>query len=241
VQMRPMLLLASLIALSASAVMAQSGSFQVAFHGKPVGTAEFRTVPAGEGRSSNATVHVETKGVSYAISKTARLTAAGHLRQADLSAVVNGQAVHVTATAEAMQIRIAIAANGRTTTTALAAHKLAVFLPDFDPSALETLLQLAAAHNSRDLWVILPKQNGVMEAVQMATYPDEKGTLDGKPAAVHHLIASYAGMQSDLFSGPDNQLLQAELPQQGFALVRKGFVLTPPAKPLAAPAEDGGK
>jgi hypothetical protein len=31
-------------------------------------------------------------------------------------------------------------------------------------------------------------------------------------------------------------LLQAELPQEGFALVRKGFVLKPPAKPVA-PAE----
>jgi len=53
---------------------------------------------------------------------------------------------------------------------------------------------------------------------------------------VHHLVATIAGANTDLFSGPENQLLQAELPQAGFALVRKGFVLTPPAKPIA-PAE----
>ncbi|HVU47075.1 MAG TPA: hypothetical protein VHD85_13175 [Terracidiphilus sp.] len=35
-----------------------------------------------------------------------------------------------------------------------------------------------------------------------------------------------------LFSGPENELLQAELPQEGFALVRKGFVLKPSAKPV---------
>jgi hypothetical protein len=69
--------------------------------------------------------------------------------------------------------------------------------------------------------------------VQLATYADQQGTLDGKAIAVHHLVATIAGAQTDLFSGPDNQLLQAELPQQGFALVRKGFVLTPPAKPIA--------
>ena len=70
-----------------------------------------------------------------------------------------------------------------------------------------------------------------MNPVQLATYADEQGTLDGKPITVHHLVATIAGTNTDIFSGPENQLLQAELPQQGFALVRKGFVLTPPVKP----------
>jgi len=69
--------------------------------------------------------------------------------------------------------------------------------------------------------------------VQLATYADQQGTLDGKPIVVHHLIATIAGADTDLFSGPENQLLQAELPQPGFALVRNGFVLTPSATPGA--------
>jgi hypothetical protein len=73
--------------------------------------------------------------------------------------------------------------------------------------------------------------------VQLATHRDEQGTLDGKPVTVHHLIATIAGASTDLFSGPDNQLLQAELPDAGFALVRNGFVLTPPAKPGAPPPQ----
>jgi hypothetical protein len=72
-----------------------------------------------------------------------------------------------------------------------------------------------------------------VEAVTLATYADEAGTLDGKPLTVHHLVATIAGVATHLFSGPQNQLLQAELPQQGFALIRKGFALTPPARPLA--------
>jgi hypothetical protein len=90
------------------------------------------------------------------------------------------------------------------------------------------------------LWAILPKQSGNQPAsvapVELATYADEVGSLDGKPIPVHHLVATIAGARTDLFSGPENQLLQAELPQQGFALVRKGFVLTPPARPQPAPA-----
>jgi len=71
--------------------------------------------------------------------------------------------------------------------------------------------------------------------VILATYADEQGTLDTQPITVHHIVATIAGATTDLFSGPQNQLLQAELPQNGFALVRNGFVLTPPAKAGAPP------
>jgi hypothetical protein len=77
---------------------------------------------------------------------------------------------------------------------------------------------------------------GLVAPVELATYADEQGTLDGKAITVHHLVATIAGTKTDLFSGPENQLLQAELPQEGFALVRRGFVLTPPARPVAPPA-----
>jgi hypothetical protein len=91
--------------------------------------------------------------------------------------------------------------------------------------------------NNRDLWAIIPKQTGSepgsVAPIELATYADEQGTQNGKPITVHHLVATIAGAKTDLFSGPENQLLQAELPQEGFVLVRKGFVLTPPAKPQA--------
>jgi hypothetical protein len=82
------------------------------------------------------------------------------------------------------------------------------------------------------LWAILSKEAGSVEPVQLATYPDQDGTLEGKPIAVHHLVATIAGANTELYSGPDNQLLQADLPQAGFALIRKGFVLKPSAKPI---------
>jgi hypothetical protein len=142
--------------------------------------------------------------------------------------------VNVVTKPDGAQFLINISANGRANTTRLESHPSAVFLPDFDPGALQTLLNIAAGNN-RDLWAILPKQAGSVSPVQLATYPDLQGTLDAKPITVHHLVATIAGNTTDLFSGSRDQLLQAELPQQGFALVLKGFVLTPPAKPLAPP------
>jgi hypothetical protein len=225
--------LALIPAAASSSAATRSGSFTVSQHGHAVGTASFSLAGASGGYDSTSMVRVSMQGLEYALSKTELLDQDGHLEHVQLSATVNGSAVNVTGKPDTAQFLLNISANGRSSTTRLGAHNAAVFLPDFDPGALETLLALAATQNNRDLWVILPKGAGSVEPVELATYADERGTLDGKPVAVHHLVANFAGGKTDLFSGPENQLLQAELPQQGFALVRSGFVLTPPAKPIA--------
>ena len=228
----------ALFALLVSPVTrAESGSFQVAQHGHAVGTASFNFTPAASGYTSTSIVRVAMQGLDYSLSKTETLTSANRLRHAQLSAVVNNSAVTVVATPDSAQLLLNTSANGRSTTTRLTAHTAAVFLPDFDPGALETLLALAVTQSGRDLWAIIPKQAGSIEPVRLATYADEKGTLAGKPITVHHLVATIAGADTHLFSGPENQLLQAELPEAGFALVRNGFVLTPPAKAPAPPVQ----
>lgn len=228
-------LAAGLLALVPSSAVAQSGSFIISQHGKPVGTASFNFISTQDGYDSTSVVRIAMPGLDYALSKSEQLTSANQLKHVLLSATVNGAAVTVTGAPDAAQFLLNFSANGRSTTARLAPHAAAVFLPDFDAGALETLLALAVSQNNRDLWVVIPKGTGSIEPVRLATYADEHGTLDGKPITVHHLIATIAGASTDLFSGPENQLLQAEM--QGFALIRKGFALTPPARAGAPPAE----
>jgi hypothetical protein len=215
----------------------ESGSFEIAEHGHAVGTASFQFTKSANGYDSSSLVKVAMEGLDYALSKDEELSAANELDHAQVSATVNGEAVNVVVKPDAAQLEMNISALGKNTMTRLDAHKGAVLLPDFDPGALQTLLALAAEHNNRDLWAILPKNSGSIAQVQMATYADQEGTLDGNKIAVHHMVATIAGANTDLFSGPENQLLQAELPQEGFALVRKGFVLSPPARPEAPRTE----
>lgn len=232
-----LLVLASASADTLPSGSLRTGSFIVSQHGKPVGSASFRIAPALHGFDSTSLVRVSMAGLNYSLSATESLSPAYRLRHAQLSATVNGAAVSLNAAPSATQLQLNISANGRSSTSPLAFHSTAVLLPDFDPGALEALLALAAANNNRGLWAIIPRQAGSVAPIQLATYADEQGTLDGKPVVVHHLVATIAGAVTDIFSGPDNQLLQAELPQGGFALVRKGFVLTPPARPGAPPEQ----
>jgi hypothetical protein len=211
----------------------QSATFAVSQLGHAVGTAEFRFSATDAGVDSTSTVKIAMEGLDYALSKTEVLDEANHIQHVVLSATVNGQAVNVTGKPDGSQFLLNISASGRSSTTRLAGHSNAVFLADFDPGGLQILLVLGEKQNNRDLWAILPKQAGSVEPVQLATYADEQGTLDGKPIPVHHVIATIAGADTDLFSESDGELLQAELPQQGFSLTRNGFVLTPPKRPIA--------
>jgi hypothetical protein len=230
-------LLAGVLFLVSSPAFAQSGSFVISQNGHPVGSASFTFNPGADGINSASLVNVSMQGLSYSLSKTEALSPDHRFRRAQLSATVNGSAVTLNAATEGTLIVLDISANGRKSTNRLALHRSVVFLPDFDPGALETLLTLAAANNNRDLWAIIPKETGSVQAIQLATHADEHGTLDGKPVAVHHLVATIAGAVTDIFSDQRNQFLQAELPQPGFAMVRKGFVLAPSTSPGAPPAK----
>lgn len=233
-------LIALLALVHSPTARAETGSFQIAQHGHHVGTASFQFTPTSKGYSATSLVRVAMQGLNYDLSKNEQLSPAHHLLQAQVSATVNGSAVELIAQPENGQVVLNISANGRKSTSRLPGHAGAVLLPDFDPGALQTLLMLGARQNSRDLWAIIPIRTGSVDPVQLATYADMQGTLDGKPIAVHHLVATIAGAQTELFSGPQNQLLQAELPQDGFALVRNGFVLKPPAKAPAPPPRPQG-
>lgn len=215
----------------------ETASFEIAQHGHGVGTASYSFRRTPHGFDSSSLVNVAMEGLDYALSKNEELSPVNELVHVQLNATVNGEAVNVVAKPDAAQFLMNISARGKSSTTRLDAHKGAIFMADFDPGALETLLALAAAQNNRGLWAILPKESGSIEPVQLATYPDQRGTLDGKQITVHHFVAKIAGANTDLFAGPRSELLQAELPQEGFALVRKGFVLSPSARPEAPRTE----
>ena len=215
---------------------AQSGAFTITQRDLNVGTASYQFTRTREGYNSSSLVKLSMKGLEYALSKSEQLSAAQELQHAQLSATVNNEAVTVTAAPDSAQMLLNMSANGKSSTARLVAHRVEVFLPDVDPGALQTLVMLAAAHNNRDLWAIIPKGQGAVLPVQLATYPDEQGTLNGRAITVHHMVSTIGHDMTDLFVGPQNQLLQAELRTEGLALIHQGFVLTPPAKPLVPPS-----
>ena len=226
---------AGVIAVGLIAARAHGQSFAISQNGKSVGTASLSLKQVAGGFDSTSGTKIDMPGLKYSFSENATLDAGYRLSKVQLTGSVNGASATVTTVPQGQQFLMKINANNQVTNTPLAFHRETVFLADFDPGALQTLLNLGATINNRDMWALIPKQTGSITALRIATNADMQGTLNGKPLGVHHLTVTYGSDKTELFSGPSNELLQAEWTDEGFAMVRQGFKLTPPARPNAAP------
>lgn len=216
---------------------AESADYGLSQNGSAVGTARCTIAAEAGGYRVQSLVRLALGGLNYALSAEQKLDQNYAPRQAMVSATVNGTAATAGLMRTGGELELTLAAGGRRTSSRFAAAPGTVLWADFDPCALELLLRLAARPHGAGLAVLLPKQTGLLEPMTVATLADEAGQLDGRPIVVHHLRANFAGSHAELFAGTDNRLLQAELPQPGFALVRQGFVLEPPTKAGAPPSK----
>jgi hypothetical protein len=233
---RAMLMLAA-AAIFAGIIAAQASAqtFVLSQNGKSVGTANLLWTKGPAGFEVTSAANIQMPGLNYKFDENETLDTGYHLTKVQLNGKVNGTGASINTQKAPQQFLMKIGANGNVTTTPLAYHPNAVFLPDFDPAALQVLLNLGAAHNNADLWALIPKQTGSIAALRVITDADMQGTLDGKPIAVHHFTVTGDAGKTEVFSSPNNEILQAEWTDEGFALARNGFKLTPPAKPGAPP------
>jgi hypothetical protein len=231
------LLLFSAGALTAALLVASAGaqSFVLSQNGKSVGSAQLSVKHDGQWIETSSSTKVDMPGLKYSFNENAVFDSGYRISNVKLNGVVNGSAASVEGKVAGPQFMMTIHANGNTTNTPLTMHRNAVFFPDFDPAALQALLTVSASGGNRDLWILVPKQTGTVQSVQLAPNADMQGTLDGAAVTVHHQTLTYGTDKAEVFSGPRNELLQVEWTDEGFAMVRQGFKLTPPAKPAGAP------
>ena len=225
----------SVLVLAATAGAGAAQRFQISQNGQNVGTAGLSVKSSNGQVTSTSWTKIKMPGLDYSFQENESMDGGYQLKSAQLDGSVNGTKATVSAAPQGQQLAIKINANGKVINTPLAFHPQAVFFPDFDPAALQTVLSLGALRNNRDLWGIIPKQAGSVTGLRIATKPDEQGTLNGQQTPIHHYTVTSDADTIEIFSNPSNQLMQAEWTDEGFAMVRQGFVLTPPAKPRTPP------
>jgi hypothetical protein len=106
-----------------------------------------------------------------------------------------------------------------------------VLVPDYDPSALQSILLQTAAHPAeKDLYlaVIPGKKPGedAVPALWLTGLPDAHGTFDGKDITLHHFTLRLYQSQYDLFADESNTLMLATSTALAAIYTRDGFVLT---------------
>lgn len=176
---------------------------------------------------------------SYAFSNTQKLDTALNLFADQLSGVVNGKAVSFNLKTDPTghQFQLDISANGQQKNNTVDRNQNSVLLTDLDPAAYMLLTQVALRAPAHS-WVLIPKENGFLVPVTFSPQPDTTGAFNGQNITVKYTSAAVSSQNAitiELFYSPDGQLLEADLPQQNFYVIRDGFRLTKRPTPPAPP------
>jgi hypothetical protein len=216
---------------------------------KSVGSAD-RTIEAtANGYTITSQGKMSLSKFSYRFTNTQHLDHALNLVSDQITGTVNGQPVTFTVHADSTgrQFHIDIDAQGKQTQNTVDRHQHLVLLADLDPAAY-TLLTRIGLENPHSSWILIPKEQGVLVPSTYNRGSSLRGRLNGPQVDVQHLTVT-VGEQNpisvELYYGRDSDLLEADLPEQNFFVVRDGFKLIDRPKPAAprgtAPPPENGQ
>jgi hypothetical protein len=216
-----------------------TASYTIEQNGKQLGTAAYTVQNAPNKYILTSNGKMTLDKFSYAFSNTQKLDTSLNLFTDQLSGVVSGKAVSFKATADptGRQFQLDVSANGQQQNNTVDRNQNTVLLTDLDPAAYAVLTQVAMRAPSHS-WALIPKENGFLVPVTFSPQPDTKGTFNGQNIAVKYVSAAISSQNAitiELFYTPDGTLLEADLPQQNFNVIRQGFHLTKRPKPPAPP------
>jgi hypothetical protein len=210
---------------------------------KTVGSAD-RTVEAtSAGYAITSQGKMSLSKFSYSFTNVQHLDHALNLVSDQITGTVNGKPVTFNAHSDptGREFQIEISADGKQTQNTVDRHQHLVLLPDLDPAAYMLLIQVGL-ENSPTSWVLIPKEQGLLVPSSYTRDASVRGRLDGAQVDVQHTTVT-VGEQNpisvELYYGRDNQLLEADLPEQNFFVVRDGFKLIDRPKPTPPNGQAG--
>jgi hypothetical protein len=254
----------STFALSLVAALTLAGPALAQNTPLPTGAAQFHVIQASDGKTVGSAAcsvtslpngyQVDSSGQMQITKLNYRFNNNNHLDQEldivrdELTGTVNKDQVTFTLASDSTgrTFNVSIDAKGKTTTNSFDRHQHTALLADLDPAAYLEMAHFALEHPPT-AWIVIPKQNGLLVPADYEPQPDASGFLHGQPVAVHHtsvLVSSENGISVELYYTSEGQLLEADLPEQNFYVIRDGFVLknrphyTPPQGSAPPPEQD---
>jgi len=220
-------------ALSAQAPAAPAGQahFTIvqANDGKTAGSADcvVATLPSGYQFTSHGDLKLQK--FTYSFTNENRLDGQLNIVRDTLSGSINGSQVafNIKSDPSGRQFQVNIDASGKATTNTFDRHQHTVLLPDLDPAAYTAMVHFALAKPATT-WIVIPKQTGLLVPAQYNADPDVHATFHGQPIEAHHTsvyVSEQNGISVELYYTSEGALLEADLPEQNFYVVRDDFRL----------------
>ncbi len=232
----------------APAVPAGQAHFAIvtANDGKTVGSSEYSVTATAGGYQIASQGDMKLGSFSYSFTNNNRLDSQLNIVRDQLSGMVKSAQVTfgLASDSTGRQFLVNITASGKPTQNNFDRHQRTVLLPDLDPAAYVEMAHFAVEHPPA-AWVVIPKENGLLVPAEYDPQADTSGRFHGQPITVHHasvIVSAQNAISVELYYTSEGNLLEADLPEQNFNVIRDDFRLdnrphyTPPRN--AAPPQD---
>jgi hypothetical protein len=198
-------------------------------NGKTVGSAGCSVTSLPNGYQVDSSGQMRLAKFSYRFSNNNHLDQYLDIVRDQLTGTINGDQVTFALASDSTgrTFNVSIDAKGKTTTNSFDRHRHTALLPDLDPASYLEMAHFAL-ERPPTAWIVIPKQNGVLVPADYEPQPDASGIFHGQPIAVHHtsvLVSSENGISVEVYYTSQGELLEADLPEQNFYVIRDGFVL----------------
>ena len=197
--------------------------------GKTVGSADCSVAAAPNGYQVESHGDLKMPKFTYSFTNSNRLDSQLNMVHDQLSGTVNGAQVtfEMKSDPSGRQFQISIAASGKNTTNNFDRHQHTVLLPDLDPAAYTEMVHFAIEHPAT-AWIAVPKQTGLLVPAEYTAKPDVHAAFHGQPVDAHHtsvIVSDQNGISVELYYTSEGALLEADLPEQNFYVIRDDFKL----------------
>lgn len=227
------LLLALLIpagmAQAQTAIPAGSTYYKVFQGDKVVGASQYTVTPTAAGYTIMSHGDLRLSKFSYDFSSAQYLDHMLNLVSNQITGTVNGSAVtfDVNTDSTGRQFLIHVNAKGKDQQSTIDRHQHLALIPDLDAAGYMLLMRVGM-ENPQVSWALIPKETGLLVPTVYKRDASVRGRLSGHELTVEHTtveISARNAINVELFYTPNGQLMEADLPQQNFYVVRDGFRL----------------
>lgn len=208
---------------------------------KSVGASEYTVMPTAAGYTITSRGDLHLSKLTYSFENSQNLDHMLNLVSDQITGTVNGSPVTFTVKSDptGRQFNIDVNAKGKDTQNTVDRHQHLALLPDLDAAGYMLLTQIGL-ENPQVSWALIPKENGLLVPTIYTPNASVRGQLDGQEVEVQHTTVSISAQNAisvELFYDRGGRLLEADLPEQNFYVVRNGFKLTnrPKFAPPRAP------
>lgn len=210
---------------------------------KAIGSTDVTVNPTRAGYTIDSQGGIQLSKFSYSFTNEQHLDPMLNLVSDRITGTVNGKPVTFTVHSDptGREFDIDVNANGQNSQNTIDRHQHLALLPDLDSAGYMLLVRIGL-ENPKISWILIPKETGLLVPSVYTRDADVRGRLNGREMDVQHTTVTVSARNAinvELFHTGDGDLLEADLPEQNFYVVRDGFKLinrpkfAPPRSPEA--------